>query len=84
MGGLGFAAGLLVGGLVGVNLIAALSSRDGAAPSPEALVQRGQDALRAARERLRQAVQAARDARRETRAMLQAEWERAKRGEPAR
>jgi hypothetical protein len=80
MGSLGFTAGLVVGGLLGVAVLSALSSRDGAPSPAERCLQRGQSALLAARARVRQAVAAARQAKLDTTASLQAEWERAKRG----
>lgn len=77
----GFTAGVVAGGLIGLGLLTALSTRqDGSAPASE-LFERGQSLLRDARARVQQAVDAARQASRESRESLIAEWERAKRGD---
>ena len=77
----GFTAGVVAGGLIGLGLLTVLSTREDGPGAPNEFLGRGQSLLRNARQRVQDAVEAAREASRETRATLIAEWERAKRGD---
>lgn len=77
----GFTAGVVAGGLLGLGLLTVLSTREDGSAAANEFLGRGQSLLRNARQRVQQAVDAARQASRETRESLIAEWERAKRGD---